>query len=232
MANNVVENVYTRKDIKKFLPKYDNPNYDFHHIKTPFMGAIVASTGGGKTNLLCNLIRAMNNTFDKIYVATQEQEPLYEYLKDKLKDGISIVYDLKDMPDLTKFKENSKDSQFLFVFDDQNKVKDQNYIETCYKRARKLGISCLYLSQSFYDIPIFIRKNLHYLLLLKIAGTRDLKSILQTFNLGMDVQQLLKLYKTSTQEPFNFLKIDLKTNDDNKKFSHNWNEFFDVTTTS
>ena len=52
--------------------------------------------------------------------------------------------------------------------------------------------------------------------------------ILSDNNIGVDKTSLLKLYNDATREKFNFLKIDLATSDENKKFSHNFTEFYNI----
>jgi hypothetical protein len=108
------------------------------------------------------------------------------------------------------------------------KTKNQDYIDTLYKRGRKIGASCIYISQSFFDTPLFLRKQLHYLILLKISGDRELKTILSNYQLGVSQDKLLQIYKNATSTPLSFLKIDLKTSDQDKKFSKNFTEFYDV----
>jgi hypothetical protein len=39
---------------------------------------------------------------------------------------------------------------------------------------------------------------------------------------------MLKFYEESTKEPMNVLKIDLRTRDDNKRFSKNFKGFFQL----
>jgi hypothetical protein len=55
-----------------------------------------------------------------------------------------------------------------------------------------------------------------------------LNIILRDFTLGVDKKELAQLYKESTREKFNFLFIDINATDTNKKFSHNFNNFFEV----
>ena len=50
-----IENLY-EKIPKELLDEADNPNFALHHLKLPFRMCIVAPSGSGKTNFLCNLI--------------------------------------------------------------------------------------------------------------------------------------------------------------------------------
>ena len=63
-------------------------------------------------------------------------------------------------------------------------------------------------------------------MLLKLSSIRDLNLILSDFSLGIDRKQLATVYKEATKQQFNFLKIDIDNPENNKKFSHNWTDFY------
>ena len=85
-----------------------------------------------------------------------------------------------------------------------------------------------YLSQSFFSIPTLIRRQFNYVIILKLSGKRDLNLILSNYALGIEVDQIMKLYKNATKDKFNFLKIDIENRDDNRKFSHNFTGFYQI----
>src|SRR4051812_11075889 len=91
-----------------------------------------------KTNLFMNLLQRFNKTFSPIYVAHQENEPLYQLLEKKCEGQVTLVHKLSDLP---TYEDPGKDKkeQKLFVFDDMVGTKNQDYIETMYKRGRKVG---------------------------------------------------------------------------------------------
>ena len=102
----------------------------------------------------------------------------------------------------------------------------ENYIMNMYKYGRKTNTSAIYLSQSFYSSPTFIRKNLMYLFLLKINGMNDLRLILKCYSMGIDFDKMIECYKDSIKQPFDVFKIDLFTRDDNKKLCKNFTGFY------
>ena len=57
---------------------------------------------------------------------------------------------------------------------------------------------------------------------------RDLNLILSNYALGIEVDQIMKLYKNATKDKFNFLKIDIENRDDNKKFRLNFTGFHQI----
>ena len=85
-----------------------------------------------------------------------------------------------------------------------------------------------YLSQIFFRIPKNIRLQTNYLILLKLGSKRDLALILSDYGLGVDKIELMAIYKDATQIPFDFLKVSTDERDDNRRFSKNWNQFYDI----
>ena len=51
-----MENFYNKKEVKKYVVKTENPNYDLHHFDTNFRALCVAPSGSGKSNFITNLI--------------------------------------------------------------------------------------------------------------------------------------------------------------------------------
>jgi hypothetical protein len=228
--NNEMVNFYAHKGMKQFLTEYENPHFDSHGIKVPFRMAVIASSGGGKTQLLLNLIAKMQDTFGHIYVCYRTNEPLYDFLQKQIgADKITFFTQLSKFPQVN---EMPRDKQLLCVFDDvvNYSDKEQGIIKEYFIRGRKMGrgISMCYLSQSFYRIPKIIRLQCNYLILLKLGSKRDLNLILGDYGLGVDKETLMSIYRVATKVPFDFLKVSLDERDDNKRFSHNWNNYYEI----
>jgi hypothetical protein len=85
---------------------------------------------------------------------------------------------------------------------------DLSKVENYYIRARKLNCSVIFLSQSYFKIPKIIRNNCSYLVLLKLSGHREINMILSEGGLGVDKDDLLKIYEYATLEKFSPLIID------------------------
>jgi hypothetical protein len=212
---------------KEFLTETENPNYHLHNLKLPFRMAIVSPSGSGKTNWLLNLIHLFSQgkgTFPDITIVTRNKdEPLYNFLASK-SDQIQVKEGIENLPQLDKF---DKDFNHLVVLDDLVLTKDQSRIENYYIRARKLNVSVIYISQSYFRIPKIIRQNLTYLVLLKLSGERELKLILSEGGLGLDRDQLLALYNYAIAEKFSVLLIDYEAPIE-KRYRKNFLEFLTV----
>jgi hypothetical protein len=196
---------------KELLKEPDNPNFNLHHLKLPFRMCVVAPSGSGKTNFVVNLIHmfcAGKGTFADILILTRNKaEPLYQWLEKKGEDRILIKEGLQNLPPLDKF---DKDENHLIILDDLVLEKDLSRVEQYYIRCRKMGVTIIFLSQSFFKIPKLIRTNCNYLVILKLNGDRDCKLILTEFGLGVSKEAMVKIYEDCTREKFNFLLVDIE----------------------
>lgn len=214
--SNEVINFYTKMPAS-LKPKYNNPSFANHRLSIPSRILCVGGSGSMKTNLVCDLIHRMANTFGNIKIITKAQEPLYDFLKMKIPPSHLQVYEgIEHTPLLNEFEEDEelKDCQHLVIFDDlvlePKKIQDA-LITPYFIRGRKVakGITTIYITQSYYMTPPTIRKNLTHIFLKKLSNNRDLNSILSEYNLGCDKKQLFKLYKDATADQESFLMCDL-----------------------
>lgn len=204
-------------------------NYDKIRIDLPFQAIIIGKTGSGKTNLLLYLIQEISAWNKIILLCKSINEPLYQLLlsrvgriEKKIKQQIIYVCsDVSELPDMDEFDGEST----LFIADDQvcENKKTQAILGEYYIRSRKCGISCVYLSQSFYLTPKLIRDNSGLCFLKTIVSVRDLKRILSEFSLSEDPLKIMKLYDTIRKsDPMNFLLIDKNTMNENYRYRFNF----------
>ena len=207
LANEMVN--YYQHIPKKFLNNVPNPQFNQHFIKTMFRMCVCAPSGSGKTTFVLNLLQRFSSgegTFSKIYIITKDSEPLYDYLQTK-SDNIFVKYGLENVPNLEKDFDKTDGTQSIVIFDDLVLAKNQKPIENYYMKARKSNVNCVYMSQSYHSIPIFIRKNSTHLVILKLGGLREVNRILSEYGLGVTKDQLLNMYEYATQNKFDCLII-------------------------
>lgn len=213
---------------KKYLLKSHNPHYDTHRIKLPFRMIIAGNSGSGKTQTLLNLLYNMPDTFENIYITTKNKdEPLYNYLEDKLKEqGLKITEGLENLPDLDQM---DKEQNNLIILDDlvNEPAKQQRPIADYFIRARKKNCSLIYISQSFYQVPKLIRDNITYLIIKQVSSMKNLTMICRECSLGVDREQLKKIYDDATQNKTDFLLIDLEGNK-NERFRKNLDSVYEI----
>jgi hypothetical protein len=203
MSENLI-NFYTQIKQKKT----HNPNEHIHGLALPFRGLINCASGGGKSNLTLNILYEFHNTFHNIIIVSKASEPLYDYLQEKIKNQLSIYYE-GAVPEIEKMEEGKNG---LIIFDDMV-LTHNNKIGEMFIRGRKLGYSCIYISQSFFGTPKIIRQNVNYVWLGRGMNKRDLRLILSEFSMGLSVDEIESIYNDLTRENMNFMMIDtLKRN--------------------
>ena len=198
--------------------KAKNPHFKTHGISIPFRACIAAPSGSGKTNQLLNLITMMDKTFHRIILCLKSaDEPLYQFIIEKLGKKVEVFEDGK-IPDLPKpLSDDQKDKkkkkeeqlQSLIVFDDLMYDKSPLILQY-YIRGRKFGFSSIYIAQSFYGIPIDIRKNCQYFFLGRGLLKRDINSILSLFPTKLTSADFTEIYEEATKEPLDVLLVDIE----------------------
>ena len=224
-----MENFYEKKDVKKYIVKTENPNYDLHHFDIPFRSLVVAPSGSGKSNFITNLISLFcrgKGTFDQIHIfCKSKDEPLYRFLNDKSKGLIEVHEDLEKLPPLNELKPNE---QTLIIFDDMvTDIKKHPVISEYYIRGRKRGASLMFLSQSYYNTPKIIRQNINYCIILKLGGSRDINSLLREVSIGLTKEQLLEMYNIATKKKFDVLIINMEKSG-NERYRKNFTQYFEI----
>ena len=154
-------------------------------------------------------------------------------LKDQLgKDYIEIFYNINEFPSVDSFDDGSKTNvkKYLVVIDDyvnDKAGKTLKKLQDYFTYARNKNINILFLTQSWYQTDIFIRKQCAYACLCGISGENDLKNILRDFksrNVDMDVLEAMYKYcKNSIPkgQP-SFLKIYTQNCSEDERYTMNF----------
>ena len=161
--------------------KYTNENKLKHNHDWPYIPGhsyrilIIGGSGSGKTNTLLNLINNQPD-IDKIYLYAKDlYEPKYQFLINKRESiGLKHFNDPKafieysnDMQDVYKNINDynpNKENKILIVFDDIiadmiNNKKLNSVVTELFIRGRKLNISLVYITQSYFKVPKDVRLN-------------------------------------------------------------------------
>ena len=82
-------------------------------------------------------------------------------------------------------------------------------------RGRKLNISLVFITQSYFAVPKSIRLGSTHYFVLKIPHERELQQISFNHSSDIDFQDFMGFYTKSTAEPDSFLVIDIPLPSDN-----------------
>lgn len=231
-------NFYTLPKFKKFCPKIVDGQVKYTGCPLFEHMLFCGKTKSGKTQSLNNYIERCSRdggTYKKIFMLAKKMDENNRFLMAELEDKFEIFFDInsfpsvKDFPDLTP--KNS--DKWLVIFDDCVNDKDRNTekkINEYFTFGRARGITCVFLTQAYYQTNIFIRKQVSWVFLCGINSNKDLKSILKEYAIGdVDDEQMKKMYEFCKEEDepneINFMKICTYHCPLNKKFSRNWLDY-------
>ena len=177
-----------------------NENKTEHKKKWPYLPdhpyriLIIGGSGSGKPNVLLNLIENQPD-IDKIYLyAKDPYEAKYQYLINKRQGvGINHFNDPKafeysdDMSGVYKsinYYNRNKENKILIVFDNmiagitKNKKLD-SIVTELFARGRKIIISLVFITQSYFKVPKDVRLNTTHFFITKIPNKNCNKSFIR-----------------------------------------------------
>ena len=91
----------------------------------------------------------------------------------------------------------------------------QAIIKELFIRCRKLNISLVFITQSYFSVPKEIRLNSTHYLTMKIHNKRELQQITINHSADIDYEHIMKIYRNCAKEPYSFLTIDTTLTADN-----------------
>ena len=187
---------------------------------------IIGPSASGKTNILLHLINNLH-PIDKIYLYEKDiHEAKYEYLINKIEQtGIKnlndphafIEYsdDIDDvLDDINNFDKN-RDKKVLIVFVDmiadiEYNKKFKRIIKELFYRARKINVSIVFITQSYFRALKDARLNSTHDIQTKIGNKKELKRIAEEQLGHLDYKDFLRIYNYCTREPYSFMLIDTR----------------------
>ena len=75
-------------------------------------------------------------------------------------------------------------------------------------RDKKLNISIVFITQSYFQVPKDVRLNYTHFPILKIPNKKELQQIALNYSSDLDFKDFTKIYKNYTAEPYSFLVDD------------------------
>ena len=118
------------------------------------------------------------------------------------------------LDDINNYNKN-RDKKVLIVFHDM--IADIEYnknfkriIKELFYRARKINVSIVFITQSYFRALKDARLNSTHYMLTKIGNKKELKSIAEEKSGNLDYKDFLKMYNYCTKEPYSFMTIDAR----------------------
>ena len=123
----------------------------------------------------------------------------------------------KDINDYNPDKEN----KILTVFDDMiadtiaNNKKLNSIVTELFIKGRKLNISPVFITQSYFKVLKDVRLNTTDFFIMKIPNKRELQQIAISHSSDIDFKDFTNAYKKCTNKPYSFLVNDTTLASDN-----------------
>ena len=216
---------------------YTNENKTEHNTNwphtpdKPYRILIIGDLGSVKTNAVFNLIENQPD-IDEIYLfAKDPHEAKYQYLINKRESvGINHFNDPKafieysnDMRNVYKninYYNPYKENKILIVFDDMiadmiNNKKLNSIVTKLFIRGRKLNISIVFITQSYFKVPKNVKLTTTHFFITKIPNKRELQQIAINHSSDISPKDLINIYRKCTLEPYSFFVNDTTLASDN-----------------
>ena len=139
---------------------------------------------------------------------------------------------MNDVLDDINDDNKNKYKKVLIVFDDM--IADIEYnknfkliIKELFYRARKINVSIVFITQSYFRTLMDARLNITHYILLKIGNKKELKRIAEEKSGHLDYKDFLKMYNYCTKDPYSFMTIDTRPTAI-IQFKKNFNEPIDL----
>ena len=103
-----------------------------------------------------------------------------------------------------------------------NNKKFNPVVTELFIRGRKLNISIVFITQSYFKVPKDVRLNSTHFFIMKISNKRELEQIALNHSSDTDFKDFMKIYKKCTAKPYSFLVNDITLpSDDPLRFRKN-----------
>ena len=112
------------------------------------------------------------------------------------------------------------ENKILIVFDDMiadmiHNKKLNSIVTELFIRGRKLNISLVFITQSYFKVPKDVRLNASHFFIAKIPNKRELQQIAMNHSSDISTKDFANIYRKCTDEPYSFLVNDTALTSDN-----------------
>ena len=189
-----------------------------------FIYALCGSGGSGKSSLLLNMFKSLKyyrKKFDNIFYITPmssflsvQKHPFAKHSKvyhELTIDLLETIY-----KELNELKENAIaddtpiETSCIIIDDMANVLKDHSltiFLNKLIVKARHLSVCFIFTLQSYYLLPLLLRKQLTNATIFKPKNKREQINIFNEL-INLDKKNLLQFYDYIYDAPYNHLDVD------------------------
>ena len=89
-----------------------------------------------------------------------------------------------------------------------NNKKLNSTVTELFIRGRKLNISLIFITQSYFKVPKYVRLNTSHFFIMKIPNKRELQQIAINHSSDINTKDFIEIYRKCSDKPYSFLVID------------------------
>ena len=163
--------------------------------------------------------------------AKDPYEAKYQYLINK-REGVGIIHfndpkafieysiDMRNVYKNIDYYNPDKGNKILIVFDDmivdmiQNK-KLNSIVTELFIRRRKINISLVFITQSYFKNPKDVRLNTTHFFITNSLNNRELQQTAINHSSDISTENFVNVYRKCTAEPYSFFVNDTTLASDN-----------------
>ena len=136
------------------------------------------------------------------------------------KASIEYSNDIQDVYKNINEYNIDKKRKIMIVFNDMiadmiNNKRLNSIVTELFIRGKKLIISFVFVTQSYFKVPKDIRLNSTHFFIMKIPNERELQQIALNHSSDISSKDFIKIHKKCTAEPYSFLVNDVTLASDN-----------------
>ena len=114
----------------------------------------------------------------------------------------------------------NKENKILIVFDNMiadmiNNKKLNSVVTELFIRGRKLNISLIFITQSYFKVPNDVRNNTTHFFILNIPNKRELQQIAINHSPDINTKDFIEIYRKCTDKKYSLLVIDTTVSSNN-----------------
>ena len=163
--------------------------------------------------VICNMLLKWVNPKELILYTINPDQEKYQLIQDFYDfleiEGADQIFQMLEPEEVTPVEELDGDASKVVVFDDiKIDSRHMEPIKEYFSLSRNHKCNCIYLTQSYYDVPKYIRRNTKAFCLFHGLDNRDIRHIADDHGSSISREEFTDVYRKATCEPYTFMLLD------------------------